>query len=146
MTADVHTPLSRWQVLLMAFATGVAVASNYYAQPLLHTIAGEFGVSFGRAGMLVTAAQLSYGVGVVLLVPLGDMFERRRLIVVMSLLSASGLVVSALSHAFVWLLVGTAITGLFSVVAQEGEQGAVAGRSHVHTLGRGAPRMRSVDL
>lgn len=62
-------PLSRWQVLLMAFATGVAVASNYYAQPLLHTIAGEFGVSFGRAGTLVTAAQLSYGVGVVLLVP-----------------------------------------------------------------------------
>lgn len=118
MTADVHTPLSRWQVLLMAFATGVAVASNYYAQPLLHTIAGEFGVSFGRAGMLVTAAQLSYGVGVVLLVPLGDMFERRRLIVVMSLLSASGLVVSALSHQFAWLLVGTAITGLFSVVAQ----------------------------
>ena len=58
MTADVHTPLSRWQVLLMAFATGVAVASNYYAQPLLHTIAGEFGVSFGRAGTLVTAAQL----------------------------------------------------------------------------------------
>lgn len=118
MTADVHTPLSRWQVLLMAFATGVAVASNYYAQPLLHTIAGEFGVSFGRAGTLVTAAQLSYGVGVVLLVPLGDMFERRRLIVVMSLLSASGLVVSALSHEFAWLLVGTAITGLFSVVAQ----------------------------
>ncbi|HBS64126.1 MAG TPA: MFS transporter, partial [Stenotrophomonas sp.] len=118
MTADVHPPLSRWQVLLMAFATGVAVASNYYAQPLLHTIASEFGVSFGRAGMLVTAAQLSYGLGVVLLVPLGDMFERRRLIVVMSLLSAAGLVVSAVSHTFVWLVVGTAITGLFSVVAQ----------------------------
>lgn len=110
--------LSRWQVWLMAFATGVAVASNYYAQPLLNTIAAEFGVSFARAGLLMTAAQLSYAVGLVLLVPLGDLFERRRLIVVMSLLSAAGLVVSALSQQFVWLLVGTAITGLFSVVAQ----------------------------
>ncbi len=113
-----HAPLSRWQVLLMAFATGVAVASNYYAQPLLHTIAESLDISFARAGMLVTAAQLSYGLGVILLVPLGDMFERRRLIVVMSLLSASGLVISALSQQFLWLVVGTALTGLFSVVAQ----------------------------
>ncbi len=102
----------------MAFATGVAVASNYYAQPLLHTIAGSLDISFARAGILVTAAQLSYGLGVILLVPLGDMFERRRLIVVMSLLSATGLVISALSQQFLWLVVGTALTGLFSVVAQ----------------------------
>jgi len=115
---ETHAPLSRWQVLLMAFATGVAVASNYYAQPLLHTIAESLDISFARAGMLVTAAQLSYGLGVILLVPLGDMFERRRLIVVMSLLSAAGLVISALSQQFLWLVVGTALTGLFSVVAQ----------------------------
>jgi len=118
MSTDVPSPLSRWQVLLMAFATGVAVASNYYAQPLLHTVAGEFNVSFARAGTVVTVAQLSYALGLILLVPLGDLFERRRLIVVMSLLSAAGLVLSALSHQFVWLLVGTALTGLFSVVAQ----------------------------
>jgi len=118
MSTDVPSPLSRWQVLLMAFATGVAVASNYYAQPLLHTVAGEFDVSFARAGTVVTVAQLSYALGLILLVPLGDLFERRRLIVVMSLLSAAGLVLSALSHQFVWLLVGTALTGLFSVVAQ----------------------------
>jgi predicted MFS family arabinose efflux permease len=86
MTHDAPSPLSRWQVLLMAFATGVAVASNYYAQPLLHTIAGQFGVSFARAGTVVTVAQLSYAAGLILLVPLGDLFERRRLIVVMSLL------------------------------------------------------------
>jgi len=118
MSNDAPSPLSRWQVLLMAFATGVAVASHYYAPPLLHTIAGQFGVSFARAGTVVTVAQLSYAAGLILLVPLGDLFERRRLIVVMSLLSAAGLVLSALSHQFVWLLVGTALTGLFSVVAQ----------------------------
>lgn len=111
-------PLHRWQVLLMSVATGVAVASNYYAQPLLHTIADAFGVPFGQIGMVVTAAQLSYAVGLILLVPLGDLFERRRLIVVMSLLSATGLVISACAPSLAWLLVGTAITGLFSVVAQ----------------------------
>ncbi len=102
----------------MSVATGVAVASNYYAQPLLHTIADAFGVPFGQIGMVVTAAQLSYAAGLILLVPLGDLFERRRLIVVMSLLSASGLVISACAPSLAWLLVGTAITGLFSVVAQ----------------------------
>lgn len=111
-------PLHRWQVLLMSVATGVAVASNYYAQPLLHTIADAFGVPFGQVGMVVTAAQLSYAAGLILLVPLGDLFERRRLIVVMSLLSAGGLVISACAPSLAWLLVGTAITGLFSVVAQ----------------------------
>jgi len=79
----------------MSVATGVAVASNYYAQPLLHTIADAFGVPFGQVGMVVTAAQLSYAAGLILLVPLGDLFERRRLIVVMSLVSAGGLVISA---------------------------------------------------
>ncbi|MDV3467472.1 MFS transporter [Stenotrophomonas sp. C3(2023)] len=110
--------LQRWQVLLMALATGVAVASNYYAQPLLHTMAGQLDTSFERIGLVVTVAQLSYAAGLLLLVPLGDLFERRRLIVVMSLLSASGLAISACSGTLAMLLVGTAITGLFSVVAQ----------------------------
>ena len=82
------------------------------------TIADAFGVPFGQVGMVVTAAQLSYAAGLILLVPLGDLFERRRLIVVMSLLSAGGLVISACAPSLAWLLVGTAITGLFSVVAQ----------------------------
>lgn len=47
----------------MATATGLTVASNYYAQPLLHTIAAEFGLSSGYAGLIVIAAQLSYGAG-----------------------------------------------------------------------------------
>ncbi|KAF1013564.1 MAG: putative transporter [Stenotrophomonas maltophilia] len=118
MDATPLPTLHRWQVLLMAFATGVAVASNYYAQPLLHTMAEQFGVPFGQIGVVVTAAQLSYAAGLILLVPLGDLFERRRLIAVMSLLSACGLVISALAPSLPWLLLGTALTGLFSVVAQ----------------------------
>ena len=105
-------------VLLMSVATGLSVASNYYVQPLLHTIAQQFDLSVNLAGFIVTVAQLGYACGLLLLVPLGDMLERRGLIVVMSLLAAGGMVITALSSSFALLLLGTLITGLFSVVAQ----------------------------
>ncbi|WP_409074763.1 MFS transporter [Pantoea sp. C3] len=105
-------------VLLMSIATGLSVASNYYVQPLLHTIAQQFDLSVNLAGFIVTVAQLGYACGLLLLVPLGDMLERRGLIVVMSLLAAGGMVITAFSSSFALLLLGTLITGLFSVVAQ----------------------------
>lgn len=111
-------PLSQALILLMSVATGVAVASNYYAQPLLQTIANQFGLSPTDAGTIVTAAQLGYGLGLFLLLPLGDLLEQRRLIVGMILLSGAGLVISGLATGLPWLLLGTAMTGLFSVAAQ----------------------------
>lgn len=118
---DHSTPeatLSRGMVMLMAFTTGIAVASNYYAQPLLHSIADYFQLSYASAGIIVTVAQLSYALGLVLLVPLGDLFEQRRLIISMLLLSTSGLLLSALSMNIWMLFIGTSITSFFSVVAQ----------------------------
>lgn len=104
--------------LLMSAATGLAVASNYYAQPLLDAIAHAFRLSVNQAGFIVTAAQLGYACGLMFLVPLGDRFERRSLIVIMTLLAAGGMLITA-SAPSLWLMVaGTAITGLFSVVAQ----------------------------
>lgn len=105
-------------VLLMALATGLAVASNYYAQPLLHTIGAQFHLSEAGSGSIVTIAQLSYAAGLMLLVPLGDRFERRRLIVLMTALSAGGLLISAFAPNIAVLMAGTAITGMLSVVAQ----------------------------
>ena len=105
-------------ILLMSVATGLAVASNYYAQPLLHTIGQQFSISNAAAGTIVTTAQLSYAVGLMLLVPLGDMFERRALIVLMNLLAAGGLVISAFASNIAVLILGTALTGMLSVVAQ----------------------------
>lgn len=110
--------LSPALIALMSVATGLAVASNYYAQPLLDTIAGAFSLSVNQAGFIVTAAQLGYAVGLLLLVPLGDMFERRSLIVLMTLLSAGGLLITASSQSLWVMILGTALTGLFSVVAQ----------------------------
>jgi predicted MFS family arabinose efflux permease len=110
--------LTRSMVLLISVATGVAVAGNYYSQPLLHTIAIQLGVSFAQAGNIVTTAQLSYGAGLLLLLPLADLLEQRRMIVVMSMLAALGLLLSGFATSLPWLLVGTALTGLCSVVAQ----------------------------
>ncbi|WP_407704408.1 MFS transporter [Winslowiella arboricola] len=109
-----NTPL----VALMSLATGLSVACNYYVQPLLETIARSFDLSINQAGFIVTTAQLGYAAGLLLLVPLGDMLERRGLIVVMSLLAAGGMVVTALSSSLAMMLAGTVLTGLFSVVAQ----------------------------
>lgn len=113
-----HPPLRRGLVLLMALATGLAVASNYYAQPLLQTLAQAFAIDVRSAGAVVTVAQLAYAAGLLLLVPLGDRLERRGLIVGLYSLSAVGLLVSAMSGSFTWLLLGTLITGLSSVAAQ----------------------------
>ncbi len=118
---SIKTPqaeLTTGLTLLMAIATGLVVASNYYAQPLLDTIALQFNLTTNMAGFIVTAAQLGYAVGLLFLVPLGDLFERKKLIIVMTTLSASGLLITALSDNIWQILLGTALTGLFSVVAQ----------------------------
>ncbi|WP_410013754.1 MFS transporter [Sodalis sp. C49] len=113
-----HPSLSPALIIIMAIATGLSVASNYYAQPLLDTIAQSYHLSVNQAGFIVTAAQLGYACGLMFIVPLGDKFERRGMIVVMTLLAAAGMLVTA-SAGSLWLMIaGTALTGLFSVVAQ----------------------------
>ncbi|VCU68432.1 Inner membrane transport protein YnfM [Pigmentiphaga humi] len=118
MTSDSSSRLNPGLVWLMSTATGLMVASNYYAQPLLQTIADSLGLSVPAAGAIVTVAQVSYALGLFLLVPLGDLLERRALIAGMTLLAALGLFASAASTSLAMLLAGTAVTGLFSVVAQ----------------------------
>lgn len=113
-----HPSLSPALIIVMAIATGLSVASNYYAQPLLETIAQSYRLSVNQAGFIVTAAQLGYASGLMFIVPLGDKFERRSMIVVMTLLSAAGLLVTASSGSLWMMILGTAMTGLFSVVAQ----------------------------
>ena len=110
--------LSTALVLIMATATGLAVACNYYAQPLLPTIAKAFGASPARAGFIVTTAQMGYGLGLLLIVPLGDLLERRGMVVGLCLLSAAGLILTGTARSMALVLAGTALTGVFSVVAQ----------------------------
>ncbi|MCP2334795.1 MFS transporter [Actinomadura rupiterrae] len=110
--------LRRGLLPLMAVATGLTVASNYLPQPLLHLIGGSLGLGTGMAGLIVTAAQVGYGIGLFLLVPLGDLVERRRLSVSLYVLTAGFLLISALAPNGAVLLAGTALTALTSVAAQ----------------------------
>ncbi|HWG74673.1 MAG TPA: MFS transporter [Acidimicrobiales bacterium] len=103
---------------LLAVACGVAVASLYYAQPLLHTIAQDFHTSSGTAGLIVTASQVGYAVGLAFLVPAGDLFNRRRLVPAVLGLSAIALAVSAVAPGVVTLIALALVVGLGSVVAQ----------------------------
>ncbi|EKT59454.1 MFS transporter [Providencia sneebia] len=118
MNKTPQAELTTGLVVLMAIATGLVVASNYYAQPLLETIATQFNLTTNMAGFIVTAAQLGYAAGLLFLVPLGDIFERKSLVLVMTSLSALGLLITSLSDNIWQILLGTALTGLFSVVAQ----------------------------
>lgn len=110
--------LSPFVVWIMSIATGLTVASNYYIQPLLHTIAQEFNISIASAGGLVTASQVGYALGLVLVVPLGDLFERRGLIAFMSAMTAGSLLLMGISNNFYLLVLGASLTAIFSVSAQ----------------------------
>ena len=110
--------LTQSRVFLLAAATGLIVASNYYAQPLLQVLGEAFGLGAGQVGWVVTVAQLSYAAGLLLIVPLGDRLERRRLIVALFVLAAAGLAVSASAGHFAQLLAGTALSGVSAVAAQ----------------------------
>ena len=105
-------------VYVMAVATGVAVANLYYAQPLLHTLAQNFGTSEGTTGLIITMTQLGYVIGLGLIVPLGDLFERRRLITVVSAGTAVALAGAAVSPGIGSFLLACLAIGLTSVVAQ----------------------------
>ncbi|MFJ2481270.1 MFS transporter [Pseudomonas sp. NPDC087598] len=110
--------LSSRVVLLFAVACGLAVGNVYYAQPLLDAMADAFALSPATIGIVITLTQVGYGVGLVLLVPLGDLLNRRRLIVTQTLLSACALLMIALAPNSVWLLLGMTLTGLLAVVTQ----------------------------
>ncbi len=110
--------VDRRLVLLLAFVCGAAAANLYYAQPLLHTIGHALSVSDGTAGLLVTASQAGYVVGLALLVPLGDLHERRRLITVMLVVTAVAQGCAAAAPAFAMFALAIGVAGVTSVVAQ----------------------------
>jgi predicted MFS family arabinose efflux permease len=110
--------LPRRLVALLAVACGTAVANNYYAQPLLHTIGTSFGVPGSTAGLLVTAGQIGYAAGLAFLVPLGDVLERRRLITRMLVATSAALAVAAAAPDIAALGSALAVVGVTTVAAQ----------------------------
>ena len=107
--------LTRRLTFLFAVAGGAAVANLYWAQPLLDFIARDLHASATAAGWLVTATQVGYAAGILLVVPLGDVVNRRRLIPAMMACAAVALVGCALAPSFVVLLIAITVLGLTTV-------------------------------
>lgn len=103
---------------LLALICAVAVSTVYGIQPILEAAGEDLGLPEGRLGWLVAAGQIGYLAGLVLLVPLGDLFNRRRLITVHLLLTATGAAVTAAAPGGVLAIAGLALAGLFAVVVQ----------------------------
>ncbi|MHC1563135.1 MFS transporter [Actinomycetospora sp. C-140] len=116
--AGTSSSIGRARTLLLAVVCGAAVANIYYAQPLLHTIGEAFGVGNGTAGLLVTASQIGYATALALLVPLGDLLERRRLVTVLLAACAAVLAFAAAAPTFAVLAAAVALVGVTSAVAQ----------------------------
>ncbi|MBF6052910.1 transporter [Streptomyces eurocidicus] len=104
--------------MLFAVACGAAVANVYFSQPLLVTMGHDLAMSPALIGSVVTLTHVGYGLGLFLLVPLGDVTDRRRLVVVQLLLLVVALTVVATARTAAVLLAGMAATGLLAVVTQ----------------------------
>lgn len=116
---DVHLPaLSSWLTLLLAATCALAVANVYFAQPLLDSMAESLGVASGMIGVVITATQAGYAVGLLLIVPLGDIVNRKRMILSQLLLCAIALVAVGAAQAWLALLAAMIVVGLTAVVVQ----------------------------
>jgi len=102
----------------MAFCTGLIVANIYYCQPLVVLIAKDFNLTETVAGRITYLTQIGYALGLFLLVPLGDMFERKKQILIITGLAIFALLLAALAHSFFVLQIASVLIGACSIVPQ----------------------------
>src|ERR1700734_2316562 len=111
--------ISFGMTLVMAIACGVAAANIYYNQPMLGIMEAAFPGQLSVIWLVPTATQLGFAAGLLLLVPLGDRFERRRLILIQFVALALSLAPPALAPDAWSLVVASALVGVTSSVAQQ---------------------------
>ncbi|QCA04438.1 MFS transporter [Pantoea vagans] len=105
-------------IFLFSLTSALAVANVYSAQPLLKSIAASLNVSPGTIGAVVTATQVGYAIGLIVLVPLGDCVNRKKLVVIQLLLSVLALTAAAFAPDLMTLLGAMLLVGLMAVVTQ----------------------------
>lgn len=104
--------------MLLAFTAGISVANLYLAQPMIGLIGPSVGLHPGAYGLVVTLTQIGYAAGLLLLVPLGDFVENRRLMVTTLCLSAVALLYTSTAHAPTSFLIACLVIGVTSVTTQ----------------------------
>jgi len=116
-TAQPH--LSSSLTFLLAGGTGLTVAALYYSQPTLGVLAGDLNASPRDIGWIPTLTQLGYALGLLLLAPLGDRFDRRNIILLKSAILCAALLLTGFAPGLAVLLVASLLVGLFATVAQD---------------------------
>lgn len=130
--------LSNFLIVLMSIACAASAANLYYSQPLLEQISRFFNVSSSIIGIAAMLIQIGYAIGLIFLVPLGDIKERRNLIMTMLFCSVISLLSLSISFNIWWLLLSSLIVGLTSItpmlivplaahIAKPAERGKVIG-------------------
>jgi predicted MFS family arabinose efflux permease len=116
--AATHPGMRPGLVALFAVACGISAANLYYAQPLLPQVSHDLHVGSGTTALVITAAQVGYGIGLALLVPLGDILIRRRLVPGILVVASAALFVASAAPNVAILIAAVAVAGVCSVAAQ----------------------------
>jgi predicted MFS family arabinose efflux permease len=117
--APEQATLSTSLTFLLAAGTGLTVAALYYSQPTLGVLAGDLHATARNVGWIPTLTQLGYAVGLLLLAPLGDRYDRRNIIVIKALILSAALLLTGFAPTLGVLLAASLAVGLFATVAQD---------------------------
>ncbi|WP_433736585.1 MFS transporter [Pseudomonas putida] len=110
--------MTRSMVLLFAFCCGAIVGNLYYAQPIIGLIAPDVGLSNSLASFIVSLTQIGYALGLFFLVPLGDLLENRRLMIITNLVAIASLLGAAFTDQPNVFLLVSLLVGFSSVSVQ----------------------------
>lgn len=135
---NTHTALSRWVIFVLAIGAGFSVAAIYYAQPLLPLMGQDLALSLTGMGLVPTLTQTGYALGILFLLPLGDRYDRRTLILLKSISLAVLLLACSFTGQLHSLLLVSLLMGMAATMAQdivpaaailapEGKQGKTVG-------------------
>lgn len=113
------TTLSFKTLFSLSVGAGVSVASIYYNQPILDLLAKSFRLDVSQAGLIPTLTQIGYALGILLLVPLGDSLDRKKLIIAKASLLAISLVVASMASGYGMLLITSLLIGVMATTAQD---------------------------
>ena len=110
--------MTKFLAILFAICSGLAIGNLYWAQPLLVQIMDDFGLPAANGGLLVTATQIGYAMGILIILPLGDFVRRKRMIAIVMVLSVLALVSCAISPSFIILSLSLFSMGIVTISGQ----------------------------
>ena len=115
---DNEIVMTKFLAILFAVCSGLAIGNLYWAQPLLVQIMDGFGLPAANGGLLVTATQIGYAMGIFFILPLGDFVRRKRMIALVMVLSVLTLVSCAISPSFIILSLSLFSMGIVTISGQ----------------------------